>query len=475
MSNPPDASRPAPEGDALPPSDAPEVDVATLIAQGVDGPALADAVGRQHAADAADSLETLEEEAAADVLNRMEDQAAADALAEMERPLATGVLEELIEDEPAYLAHLLGLMAPDDAADLLQVVEPADRDRLVGRMDRETAIDVVALLHYGEETAGGMMTTDYLALTDDMTVQSATEFIRSTDVSMSTHHALVVDADGRLVGVLGLRELLLARPRERIGDLMSRDVVTVRPDVDREEVARAFDRYHHAMLPVTDDANRLLGVVEFDDVIHIIREEQTEDVQKTVGAGKGEAVYSSVGEKIRGRSLWLVISLAISLPAAFVILQFEPLIAEAAFLAVLMPVIAAVSGNAGHQALAVTLRGIVLDQVRRDRVWPLIVREGIVGLLNGFLIALSIAGIVALLSIAIDTASWRIGLIGAAAMWVSMTVGTFTGSLVPLLMRRFGFDPAQASAIFLIMITDSVSFTTLLGFAYTARVWIGAP
>jgi magnesium transporter len=186
-------------------------------------------------------------------------------------------------------------------------------------------------------------------------------------------------------------------------------------------------------------------------------------------------VYSSVGEKIRGRSLWLVISLAISLPAAFVILQFEPLIAEAAFLAVLMPVIAAVSGNAGHQALAVTLRGIVLDQVRRDRVWPLIAREGIVGLLNGFLIAVSIVGIVALLSIAIDTASWRIGVIGAAAMWVSMTVGTFTGSLVPLLMRRFGFDPAQASAIFLIMITDSVSFTTLLGFAYVARVWIGAP
>ena len=224
------------------------------------------------------------------------------------------------------------------------------------------------------------------------------------------------------------------------------------------------------MLPVVDASNRLLGIITVDDVIDIIEEEQTEDVQKTVGAGAGEAVYSGVGEKLKGRMPWLVVSAVMMMPATYVVLGFESMIKEVALLAVFMPLIAALAGNAGHQALAVTLRGIVLDEVRPDRIFPLIRRELIVGLITGT----TIGGMVALLLwfFGDGELETRLGIIFACAMIVSMGVGTLTGAAIPLLMKRVGADPAQASAIFLIMITDTMAFSTLLGFAWVALRWV---
>ena len=224
------------------------------------------------------------------------------------------------------------------------------------------------------------------------------------------------------------------------------------------------------MLPVIDSSNRLLGIITVDDVIDIIEEEQTEDVQKTVGAGAGEAVYSGLGEKLKGRMPWLIVSAIMMLPATYIVLGFESLIKEVALLAVFMPLIAALAGNAGHQALAVTLRGIVLDEVRRDRIMPLMRRELIVGLLAG----ITIGGCVALLLWVFgnEPLATKLGVIVACAMVVSMGIGTFTGAAIPLIMRRVGADPAQASAIFLIMVTDAVAFSTLLGFAYISFTWM---
>ncbi len=447
--------------------------VAALIAHTIDVPVLAEAVAQQEAADAADTLEDLEEEEAVDVLEAMDEQIAAEALAEMEEPLAVGVVDDLVDEGNAqYAGRLLDLMAPDDAADLLQSVEEDRREQLYAAMPMDEAVKLRRLVAYEEDTAAGLMTTEFLALSDEMTVAEATETIRAGAIPEEIHHLPVVDHSGCLAGVIGLRALLINSADRDVSELMDRSVKAIRADLDQEEVAREFDRYDYFMLPVIDRSDALLGVVTVDDVIDIIREEQTEDVQKTVGAGAGEAVYSGVLEKFRGRFPWLAVSFVIMVPAAWVVLQFEWLIGELAILAVLMPVIAALAGNAGHQALAVTLRGIVLDEVRPDRVWPLVRRETIVGALNGLALGCAVGLVVALLSLGVQSASWKLGIVVAVSMTASMCAGTLSGSAVPLIMRRCGADPAQSSAIFLIMITDAAAFATFLGLAALFHGWL---
>ncbi len=443
--------------------------VAALIEHTIDVPVLASAVEQQEAADAADTLETLPEEEAADVLELMDDQSAAEALAEMQMPLAVGVMGDLIEEELSYAARLLEVMAPDDAADLLQAIDESFREEALAAMPLASAAPLRKLIGFDRESAGGMMTTDYLALEQDMTVVEATEIIRSRTIPESAQHLLVVGSDGRLVGVVGLRDLLLSGPQQRIGDLMRETVKAVRPGVDREQVAREFDRYDYAMLPVVDLDDRLIGIVTVDDVIDIIRDEQTEDVQRTVGAGAVEAVYSRLGEKFKGRFPWLGASLVMTCLAAIVVLFAHDMIARLPILAFLMALIAPLVGNAGHQALAVTLRGIVLDEVRRGRVWPLVAREGAVGLLSGLALGGLIFVGLALLGLgsSVAGASWQLGVVAAVSTTAAMTAGTLAGAAIPLLMRRVGADPAHASAIVLIMITDAVSFTILLGLSFT--------
>ena len=255
-----------------------------------------------------------------------------------------------------------------------------------------------------------------------------------------------------------------------VAETMEQKVAAVHSGTNKEQVAREFERYGYEMLPVIDASNRLLGIITVDDVIDIIEEEQTEDVQKTVGAGAGEAVYSGIGEKLKGRMPWLIVSAVMMLPATYIVLGFELMIEKVALLAVFMPLIAALAGNAGHQALAVTLRGIVLDEVRPDRIFPLMRRELTVGLVTGVIIGSAVAVILWIFSD--GELATRLGIIFACAMVVSMGVGTFTGAAIPLVMKRIGADPAQASAIFLIMITDAVAFSTLLGFAWIAFQWM---
>lgn len=436
-------------------------EVARQLEHTIDVSALAPMVERQEAADAADTLETLEDEEAVEVLEQMEDHAAALALAEMQTPLAASVVEDLLRDDPQYAGVLVTHMAPDDAADLLQGLGEDEREQILSRLDVSVRRKLLQLISYDEESAGGIMTTDFLALDHDLSVNQAVDIIRGRELPEDVHHLFVTDASDRLVGVVSLRDLLLQRPESTVGSFMSESVRAVQPDIDRETVAAHFDRYDYYMLAVVDRGQKLLGIVTVDDVIDIIRAEQTEDVQKTVGAGAGEAVYSGVGEKFRGRFPWLGVSLVMTCAAALVVLVFENLIRQYTVLAFLLPVIAALVGNAGHQALAVTLRGIVLDEVRRDRVWPLVAREGTVGLLNGVALGIAVLVIVGLVS-STGSGNWTIGMVAGVATAIAMCVGTLAGSSIPLIMKRLGFDPAQSSAIFLIMVTDAVSFSVLL-------------
>lgn len=445
--------------------------VATLLSHTIDISALATAVTKQKAADAADTLEDLDDVEAAEVIELMEDHAAADALSEMEVPLAVMIIEDLFEDErKAYAATLLTIMAPDDAVSIIRGLEDKFIEPLFVCMPVSSARKLRQLCDYEEESAAGIMTTDFVSLLESLTITQVVEVLRERELPEHVQDLPVTNTSDELVGIVSLRALLIGLSEETVSETMEQKVAAVHSDTDREQVAREFDRYGYEMLPVIDSSKRLLGIITVDDVIDIIEEEQTEDVQKTVGAGAGEAVYSGLGEKLKGRMPWLIVSAIMMLPATYIVLGFESLIREVALLAVFMPLIAALAGNAGHQALAVTLRGIVLDEVRRDRIVPLMRRELLVGLVAG----ITIGGGVALLLFIFgnEAIATKLGLIVACAMIVSMGIGTFTGAAIPLIMRRLGADPAQASAIFLIMVTDAIAFSTLLGFAYIGLTWM---
>jgi magnesium transporter len=455
--------------------------VGQLLQGSIDAEELAEAVEQQEAPDAADTLEhiQLEEggEQAAEVLAEMDVESAAEALAHMITALGVSVLEDLIDEDPAYAGRLIEEMAPDDATDLLQALPDGDRDRLLGMLGKVEAVKLRRLLDFDERSAGGMMTTDYLAVRDSMTVAEAIEAIRRAETETEWIYVFVVDWRATLKGRVTMRRLLLGRPEQKIIELCDSPVDAVHPEMPREEVAREFEKYDYLVLPVVDEQHRLLGVITVDDVIDSIREESTEDAQMMVGAGKEEAVFSTTAEKFRSRLPWLIVNLFTSSLAAIVVIQFAQILDAIWILAAIMPVIANQAGNAGQQSLAVTLRGIVLDQVRPQTVRSLIFREGLVGFLNGTCNGLLVGGIVALLEwiLVPGTNAWGLGAVVAIAMTVALTVGCVVGTSVPLLLRRFGADPATASTIFLTMVTDSFSFFTFLGLAVLLQNWFLAP
>jgi magnesium transporter len=321
-----------------------------------------------------------------------------------------------------------------------------------------------------------MMTTDYLAVRDSMPVREAIEAIRRAGaLGEDWLYVFVVDWRGRLQGRATMRALLLANPAQRVTEVSEKRVDAVKPDVEREEVAREFEKYDYLVLPVVDDEDRMLGVITVDDVVDAIRQESTEDAQAMVGAGREEAVFSSVADKLRGRLPWLFVNLFTSSLAAIVVLQFDDLIGSIAILAVIMPVIANQAGNAGQQSLAVTMRGIVLDEVREGAALGLVRREALVGLVNGTICGLIVGSIVAMIEYfhQPDAAMWKLGVVVAIAMTLALSVGTLVGSSLPLVVRRLGADPATASTIFLTMVTDSMSFLAFLGLSYMLSGWIG--
>jgi len=432
---------------------------------------IADAVEQQDAADAATTLEALPQDEASDVVGEMEVDAAADALSHMSIPLAVSVIEDLIEENPSFAGRMLSEMAPDDATDLLQALPKQDRDRLLALMGVGTALNLRELMVHPRESAGGMMTTQYLSVRENESVAEAIEHIRRGEPIEHAQQAFVTDRKGRLKGTIGLRKLLVSRSGELIGDICERHVDAVSPELDRELLAREFEKYDYLELPIVDHSQRLLGIVTVDDVIDIIRAEGTEDAQRMVGAGKEEGAYSTVIQKLRGRFVWLVINLLTCAVGAVVVLQFEGMIRELAFLAVLMPVIANQSGTAGQQSLAVTLRGIVLDQLLPRHTSTHIRRELTAGLINGVLCGMLFGGFVAVFKI-MNGESWHIGIVIAISMSTTMMIGCATGSAMPLIMRRLGFDPATASTIFLTMVTDSMSFFIFLGIASLVGQWI---
>jgi magnesium transporter len=394
--------------------------------------------------DRRDVLRQLSTERAAEVLSEMDDEDAAEVLAEMRFPRAVRILDDF---------------EPDDAADVVAELEPDVRDKLMSSLEGESRSNIETLLAFDPDTAGGIMTTEVDTAHVDMTVDEAIEVIRQfADKHEDLHYVYVVNRKRQLKGIVSLRKLIQSSPNQKISAIMRSEIDGVcHPEMDKEHVALLMAEYNLPDIAVVDADNILLGVITHDDVLDVIQEEATEDMQKLAGAGGDEDIHDDILFSIRRRQPWLAVNLATAFIAALVVKLFVDQIQALPLLAAIMPIIAGVGGNSGQQSLAITIRSIALGQVKEGDSRNILFRQAAIGLINGLLI-----GLLAAVMVAFFGGPIKLSVIVLAAMIINLAIGCLTGTLIPLILLRLNQDPAQVSSILLTFVTDTGGFFIFL-------------
>lgn len=354
------------------------------------------------------------------------------------------------------------LLAPDDAADLLQEAPPGHRDELLNLLDKRTRNEVSALLAYAEDEAGGLMNPRFARLRPDATVDEAIGYLRRQARGRieSIYYVYVLDEQQHLLGVVSFRELFSMDPTQRIRDIMHTDLVTVREEDHQEVVSRVISQHGLAAVPVVDGENRMKGIVTLDDIVDVVQEEATEDIQKVGGMEALGAPYLNVGfwSMFKKRGGWLSALLIGEMLTATAMAFFEDEIARAVVLALFVPLIISSGGNSGSQASTLVIRAMALEEVRLRDLWRVARRELAAGLALGTLLgALGFLRIVLWQALAPSTYGQHYLLLATtvfASLLGVVTFGTLTGSLLPFALRRLGFDPASASAPFVATLVD---------------------
>lgn len=411
--------------------------------------------------DAADILEAISGEAAGELVTDLGVTDAAEVLEELRDDLAAEILMELV---PATAARIIAEMPPEEAVDILERLDRADANALIRLLADDVASEIRDLLTFAPDSAGGLMTTDIAVLPMGITAGEAIERIRQLHEEFEDlSYVYIVDDDQHLQGVLSFRDLVFNRPGVGLDDVMVRNPVSVDSDTDREVVAELTQRYGLFGVPVVSTQGRLLGMVTHESVIETVQAEASEDFATSVGAGAEETVYTDVFRSVRVRLPWLALNLLLALTVAFVIESQTGLISREPVLAALMPVIALLGGNGGSQSLAVVIRGLATDSIPSGRSREIVARQAAVGLFNGMALAV-FSALVTLLLLGMEifetteAANTDIAIIVAIAAMANLVIASTAGTLIPLVMRRAGLDPALASSIFLTLITDVVGF-----------------
>jgi len=416
--------------------------------------------------------QVLEEAHAADIAAALRDLPIAEQVTLfrlLNREQAGAVLSEL-DDQPllelvraldeAEISGILDRMQPDDAAQVLEELPHEQAEKVLDLMKEQQSEDVQELLEYGEKTAGRIMSPDVLSVHEYATVAQAIDHVRKAPTAQSAHYLYLVDDHDHLVGVLPLRRLLTADPSTPIRLLAQEDVVTVTPDTDQEEVARLVAKYDIVTLPVVDGDHRLLGVITVDDVIDVIREEATEDIQRLAGAAGDETVFDSPTAVFPRRLLWRLINLATAILAASVIGLFEGSIKSLATLAIFMPIVASMGGIGTTQTATVVVRGLALGDMTSAHLWRVLKKELWLGLTTGAANAVVMAAIAYV---------WKgqllLSLIIGTALVFNMLVAAVVGVTIPIALKIFRIDPAIASSVIITTFTDVCGFFSFLGLA----------
>jgi magnesium transporter len=417
-----------------------------------------------HAADLAEVIEGLSDEQAPKMVAALPIVSAAAALDAMDHIRRVKIFQTL---DRALAARIADAMSADERADLFRALPDEVGVDLLARMPKDASLDVRELIRYPDSSAGGIMTTDFVALDPQITVERAIDDVRHTAAEKETiYEAYAVDPNGTLLGVVSLRDLVLARAGQPISAIMNPDVISVPPEMDQEDVARLFEHYNMLALPVVDATHKVLGIVTVDDVVSILKQEQAEDIQKIGAVQPTEEPYfqTEFWTFVRKRAGWLIVIFLGEILTASVLEHYEQ--ARKAFTAieVFVPLIISSGGNTGSQASSLVIRGLALGEFAVGDAIKILWREARMGLVLG-----GILGAIGLLRAMLVGHSGAGGM--AAAVGLSLvacvTFGSVVGAGLPLLIKRLGFDPAVSSGPFIASLVDVLGIIIYLKIALT--------
>ncbi len=422
-----------------------------------DGEAVAARIAPLHVWDLGALIEALEPGERLVLVSLLGEKFDYSALTEVDEQVRVDLLDMLPNTQ---IARGVASLDSDDAVYLLEDLEQEDRDAILAQLPAFERLSLKRSLDFPEDSAGRRMQTDFIAIPPFWTIGQTIDYLRAEkDLPDEFFQIYVVDAAYHVLGILPLDTLLRSMRPVRIETIMKTGVVLIDALQDQEDAARAFDRYDLVEVGVVDENKRLVGVLTVDDILDVIHEEAGEDIKLLAGVGDEEVSDSTV-QTVRGRAPWLVVNLVAAVLVSFVIGLFNATIEQMVALAVLMPIVASMGGNAGAQAMTVTVRALAMRELEGRKLRRLITREMVVGLANGLIFAVLI-GIVTF----VRYSSVDLGAVIALAMVVNMVVAGSCGVLIPLTLNRFGADPAIGSAVFVTTITDIVGFFAFLALA----------
>lgn len=421
-----------------------------------DKDAVYDLVEPLHPADIADLLELLDRDERGQLATAITDLMTGDVIAELNDYVREDMMEALTPEDVATIAEQLDT---DDAVQLIEDLDEEDQRAILAEMDVEDRAAIESALSYPEETAGRLMNRDFVAVPEHLTIGDLIDYLRTRhDLLSEFFEVFIVDEKHHPVGTCALSWILTAPRNIALSDVMKRDQTLIPVLTDQEELGLMFQKYGLISAAVIDENDRLVGQITVDDVVHIISEEAGEDALLLSGAGDGdinEPIRDAYGARVR----WLVANLGTALIASLIIAAFGAAIEKLVALAVLMPIVASIGGNAGTQTMAVAVRAIATNQLTRANTWRIVWREMRVAMLNG----VTIAVLIGLATGAIFTP--MLGGVIALAMVINIITAGLAGVLVPVIFERLDQDPAVASSVFVTMITDSMGFFAFLGLA----------
>jgi len=414
-----------------------------------------------HPADIASILNHFEKEERNYIFDLIQDKKlAAEVLCEIDR----GVIEELIgEMEPKNVADIFQEMSYDDSKDIIDHLPEEQAEKILDIMKDKDSREIEELLKYKKDSAGGIMTPDFVALDESMTIEDAIREVRKESEAEMVFYIYVIDEKNHLVGVVSLRQLILAPFSKSLRDIMAKKVYSVRTDTDQEDVSKIVARYNLLAIPVVDEENKLVGIITVDDIIDVIGQEATEDIYKMAGTNEEEILFSkSIFKVARYRLPWLIISLIGGIITGALLWQFKITLKELLALAAFIPVVMHMGGNVAIQSSTITVRGLATGRIDASVITKHILREMLTGAVMGALCG-TIIGIVA----HIWHGNFILGIIISISMFFAITVASLMGALVPIIFKRLNIDPAIASGPF---VTTSNDITGLLIYFSLATV-----
>ncbi len=411
-----------------------------------------------HPSDIARVFEEIIEEDMAFLFRLLPPEVGSEVFVEVDERLREDLISLISSNE---LVEVVDEMETDDAADIISELASEDARKVLDAIDEEESIEVRKLLRYAEDTAGGKMQAELVSVNENATVDETIEEVRKLSPFVENiSNVFAVSSEGTLKGVISLDKLILADSKTRISMIMDKEPVKVTTDLDQEEVARIFQRYDLLTVPVVDSMDKLVGRITVDDVVDVIEEEIFEDFYRMASLNVGERALDPAGRSFKMRVPWLLLNLVTAFFAASVVKLFESTIEALVILAVLMPVVAGLGGNAATQTITVVIRGLALGELQMRNARRVLIKEAMVGLGNGLLVG-AVAAVVAYLL----GASAMLGLLMFLAMTANLFIAGIGGATIPLILKWLKIDPALSSSIFVTACTDIGGFFTFLGLA----------